>query len=728
MKLELLAICLGWAALSQAGLGQAARFSAPRPSANLATGLRAPGLAIRLAPSGAYTLRYAPMHLVLSGNLPGRTDAIRTASGADAVGAYQEMEAAYGRGSRTAVVRLYPARRAVLFLDRHRGADPNTAPFPSLSGVPAGLLRYSYRVVSFSPIDFGKLDPQGPWVFFDPERNTFIFSPADNFLVSELSSASGSSAQPMTMTSGISTGIASLPSGFVHGTWLVFGRGITHTQDAWGEILQRINHKRPVPNDADVVLKRFGYWTDNGATYYYKFIPSLGYEGTLLALRDRFRQLGVPLGYMQLDSWWYPKHKGASGGGRGAVIYRADPTIFSDGLASFHQRLQLPLATHARWIAKTSPYRRRYKMSNNVIIDPRFWSATADYLHAAGVVVYEQDWLNRSARPAIDITQSQAFLQQMAGSMAAQGIGIQYCMALPAYFLASTQFQNLRTIRVSDDHFLPARYDDFLYTSGLAHAVGLWPWSDVFMSSELSNLVLSTLSAGPVGTGDALDSIDAANLRRALRADSVILKPDTPLLPTDSVYIADASAGAAPTPMIASTRTSFGSATETYVVSYPRTGKNPAAQPGQDANAPDATTSLASLGIRGAVYAWDWRKQQGTLIPANGTLAFHYADGWDYMVLAPLNRRGIALLGDVSRIVPLARKRFVSVSNTDSVRATVVFARAEESIVLTGFSQRQPHVQALLGSASGLSYDAAAQLFSFKLSPGSQGLAKVRIF
>ncbi|MFP5266031.1 MAG: hypothetical protein ACLGQU_01585 [Acidobacteriota bacterium] len=719
----LLPICLGWITLCQAGISQAASRSAPQPPTSSGATLRSPGLAIGLASTGAYTLQYAPMHLALSGNLPGRTDAIRTASGADAVGAYKQIEAAYANGSRTAVLRLYPARGAVLFLDKHRGADPNTAPFPSFSGVPAGLLRYSYRVASFSPIDFGKLDSQGPWVFFDPDRDTFILSPADNFLVSELTAAPSPSAQQMTMTSGISSSVDSLPSGFTHGTWMVFGSGITRTQNAWGEILQRINHKTPVPNDADVVLNRFGYWTDNGAIYYYKFIPSLGYEGTLLAVRDRFRQLGVPLGYMQLDSWWYPKHKGFSAAGdNGAMLYRADPTIFPDGLASFHRRVQLPLVTHARWIAKTSPYRNQYTMSNNVIIDPRFWSATASYLHNGGVVVYEQDWLNRNARPAIDISQARAYLHEMAGSMAARDIGIQYCMALPGYFMASTQFQNLRTIRVSDDHFLPARYSNFLYTSELAHAVGLWPWSDVFMSSELSNLVLSTLSAGPVGTGDALDSIDAANLRMALRADSVILKPDTPLVPTDSVYIADASGGSARSPMIATTRTSFGSATETYAVSYPRIPEN------QAADASDAAASLASLGIQGAVYAWDWRQRQGTVIPAKGALSFHYADGWAYMVLAPVNRRGIALLGDVSRIVPLARKRFVSVSNTDSVRATVAFAKAENSIVLTGFSQRQPRVQALLGSSSGLSYDAATHLFSFKLSPGSQGLAKVRIF
>ena len=38
----------------------------------------------------------------------------------------------------------------------------------------------------------------------------------------------------------------------------------------------------------------------------------------------------------------------------------------------------------------------------------------------------------------------------------------------------------------------------------LASALGEWSWTDVFMSSETSNLLLSTLSASMVGVGDAL--------------------------------------------------------------------------------------------------------------------------------------------------------------------------------------------------------------------------------
>src|SRR5579883_85025 len=136
--------------------------------------------------------------------------------------------------------------------------------------------------------------------------------------------------------------------------------------------------------------------------------------------------------------------------------------------------------------------------------------------------------------------------------MRQEGIAIQYCMPLPEYFLASTRYQDLRTIRVSDDRFQRSRWDEFLYGSALARAVGLWPWSDVFMSSETPELILATLSAGPVGVGDPLDRIDASNLRRAMRADSVLLKPDVSLEPIDASFVADAEGTS--TPMIAATR------------------------------------------------------------------------------------------------------------------------------------------------------------------------------
>ena len=667
--------------------------------------------------SGAYSVSDKATHWNLQGTLPGHVSGLRVTTGSDTLGAYREIDAAWNHGARTAGIRLYIKRSAVVFLDEHKGVDANAAPFPTFATLPAGLMRFSYAVDNFATFEFGKLGAQGPWLLFDHDRNIMALSPADNFLVSDLNLAADGH-----VTSGIDSQIATLPSGFTHKTLLVFGSGINRTFAAWGMDLQKLDGKRPVANDADVLLKKFGYWTDNGSSYYYKFDPKLGYEGTLLAVRDQFRKLGVPIAYLQLDSWWYPKEKGNTTvngtGDNGAIVYRADPKIFPKGLDAFHRELGLLMVTHARWISQSSSYRKEYKMSKNVIIDPRYWNSTAEYLKKGGVVVYEQDWLNDNARPAINIEQSHAFLADMSNAMAKQGLGIQYCMPLPAYFLASTQFSNLRTIRTSDDRFKRSLYDNFLYGSALAHAVGLWPWTDVFMSNELPNLVISTLSAGPVGTGDALGAIDVANLKRVMRSDSVILKPDTPLMPIDATYLADAGDGSTSltSPMVAMTGTNFGSASEDYVLSYPRSG-----------NASGTTVPLGSLGIQGPVYAWDWVAQKGEVIPAGRSVPMHYTNGWGYDVLAPINKAGIALLGDTGKIVPLARKRFSSVSNHGAVEATLAFAPGENSVTLTGYATHAPHVHASTGKISGLHFDAATHLFSFAVSPSSSRTAAVRI-
>jgi len=168
--------------------------------------------------------------------------------------------------------------------------------------------------------------------------------------------------------------------------------------------------KRRPANNADVTLAKLGYWTDNLTTYYYKFDPRLGYAGTLLAVQDEFNKLGLELGYMQLDSWFYPKGPQSRWDTLGNTVewgedeYRADKVLFPQGLDAFHQELGLPLVTHARWVAPQSPYRKEFKMSGNVVIDPRFWEGTATYLRRAGVVTYEQDWLDKNAQAAVNLS------------------------------------------------------------------------------------------------------------------------------------------------------------------------------------------------------------------------------------------------------------------------------------------------------------------------------------
>ena len=275
-------------------------------------------------------------------------------------------------------------------------------------------------------------------------------------------------------------------------------------------------------------------------------------------------------------------------------------------------------------------------------------------------------------------------------------------MELPGYLLASTRYQGVEGARMAGDRLEPSKWTDFLYGSALAHAVGLWPWSDVFMSRELPELILSTLSAGPVGVGDALGQIDATNLRRAMRADSVLLKPDEPAEPVDAVFLSDAQSSRAP--MVAATH----SGEEVEVFAYPR------AQGEQEVRVP-----LRELGISGPAYEWDWVGGKGRRIASGGSFPMGFRSGWAYAVLMPIGRDHVALLGDTDKIVPLARERFPTVTNgAATTRVVVSYAVGENEVTLTGYAARRPKVRAIRGGVDSLRYAAATHLFQVTVHPG----------
>src|SRR5579872_1810737 len=525
----------------------------------------ATGITLSLSSAGGYEIGMQESGWTFGGNIGVPIQNPTQHSGTDSIGPYDEISSQFLQDGRRLIgVRLYRQKPIVLFTLRFLDAGNNTNRFPSFNLYPRGLTRLSYQN-GFAKYSFSQTTTDGPLIEFDPQAHTFILSPASTFPVSITSVGDNQD-----IFSGVSQQIARLPAGFTQQSILVVEGGINRAFETWGHALTDLHRKVRPSNNEDVTLSHLGYWTDNGATYYYHFEPSLGYEGTLLSIRDEFLAKGVPLGYLQLDSWFYPKGPAAYWKDKGAGIYEyvAAPELFPDGLKAFQQRLALPLVTHARWIDPSSPYRSRYRMSNDVSVDPRYWASVMAYLKDAGVTTYEQDWLSSRARTDFNLTDPMLFFDQMAQAASDKSLTMQYCLPLPSHLLQSTQYSNLTTIRISPDRFNPAHWDRFLYGSRFAGALGIWPWADVFFSSETANLLLATLSAGPVGVGDPLGTVDAENLSRSIRKDGVIVKPDASIIPTDRSIQNDSKGLRAP--MIASTYTDFGSVKVAYIFTYPR--------------------------------------------------------------------------------------------------------------------------------------------------------------
>jgi hypothetical protein len=665
------------------------------------------GATASIDPGGRYFVRFTNPAWTFSGTVGSAATDIATSAQGDAIGAYHELSFAWNDGvARTGVIRTYDDVPVVLLTQSLPQGGPNTTAFPAFDQYPPLPYHVSYQTMLFAPPSFSTLAPDSPWIFFDDAADAFVLSAAGHF-----TNATTIRAADGTITSGIDPSIATLPGGFAHTVALVAGPGIGRTLSRWGDLLLQRGGKPRIPNDATVDLERLGYWTDNGATYYYKFDAQKGYVGTLLGVRDAFAARGLPLGYLQLDSWWYPKGAVDTWSDHGGIYqYTADATLFPSGLAAFQAQLGLPLITHARWIDPASPYRTQYTMSRNVITDAAYWTSTASYLRAAGVITYEQDWLDQMALPATNnLVDQEAFLDNMATAMSQAGLAMQYCMPLPRHHLQSTRYANLATMRVTIDRFGRDRWHDFVYVSQLDAALGAWPWVDVFMSTEADNLLLATLSAGMVGVGDAVDAIDAAALHGVARGDGVLIKPDVPLVPLDQSWIDEARGDGAP--MIATTYSDFGTTRATYVFAF--------------GSAATATFTPAELGYDHPVVVRDATSGVTTSVAPTAAFSAPLAAGRGYFVVMPVAAGGSALLGDADKLVPLGKKRIARVADdAGGLHADVVFAAGEATVTLRIWSPAPPTVTATKGAVGNVRVDPTdGNAFLVDVTPDGGGAA-----
>jgi hypothetical protein len=427
---------------------------------------------------------------------------------------------------------------------------------------------------------------------------------------------------------------------------------------------------------------------------------------------------------LQLDSWWYYKSltdpSGKAGTSKseqlpagewnrygGLMRYEAHPALFPQGLAAFQRRIGLPLIAHNRWVDPASPYRERYRIDGFAPVDASFWKEIIGYLAGAGVVTYEQDWLNviYDHSPALSsgLSAGDAFQNGMAAAAANRGLTVQYSMALPRQFLQGSRYPDLTTIRVSGDGLTRDHWDGFLFTSRLASALGIWPWTDVFMSTEVDDLLLATLSAGMVGIGDRIGSENKANLLEAVRTDGTIVKPDTPIVPIDAMYLADPRQ-----PMIAAAHTDHGALRSSYVFLYSRGGPR-----GR------ATFTPAEVGVTGEAYVYELRRHEGRRTAPNATVSRALTpDETAYFIVVPLSRSGIALVGDEGKLVPDGRRRIAALDDAaGKLTATVIFAPADPAVRLVGFATHKPSVEAIEGTVGAVTFAAQTGRFTALVSP-----------
>jgi hypothetical protein len=659
---------------------------------------------VTVEPSGSYRLRYPQYGWDFSGTVGPPIETLTRAS-RDAIGQYQEITVALADDAlRQMAIRSYMHAPVVVFTKVVRGPTDNTVSFPSFALFPRLPYHLSFEGIFAHPT-FESFGAGSPWLFFDDNKRAMILSPASRFLVS-----TNSWGTQQELQSGVERRIERLPKDYTNQVILVVGPTINGAFETWGRSLTLLHGKVRPANDADATLKYLGYWTDHGSSYYYNFEPELGCEGTFLALKDEFEQKRVKLGYLQLDSWFYPKGPSASWGNGTEGIYRyeADPALFPEGLKSFQERLGLPLMTHSRWVDEASPYRLQYQYSGDVITDMRYWDDRAAYLRDAGVITYEQDWLGSRAQTAPNLLDPPLFFDNMAAGAASGGLTIQYSMPLPRHVLQSVKYPNVTSIRTSEDRFTSGAWN--VYNFRLASALGVWPWVDVFLSTETGNLLVATLSGGVVGVGDRLGEVNGENLLHAARPDGVLVKPDEPLVPTDDTYVADARGA----------REAF--------VSFARTGDRALYIFAHTMNRKGGRVQFvpAELGMPGPVYVYHYFS--GTGMAHDGSKPYVEtldADRYGYWVVVPVVD-GVALLGDLGHFATMGRPRIRSERVDGDLSVTVLLAEGEVSRVISGYASDHPVITATTGMVSDVQYESATGLFSARLT-GEDGTVMARV-
>lgn len=605
-------------------------------------------------------------------------------------------------------------------------------------GVPAGLQALAYQHCEFGlpSVSGDGFDgffflphrpPTGwPLLATEPGGRTILVAPLDAFHDQVVGLNGG------TIRCGWQGDLDRVPAGFTAELAFVLAPTARGALDRWGRILlERAGTVRPDPW-SDALGAEPSYWTDNGAAYWYRTEPGHDVAGSIVAAVDDLRADGVPVGAVQLDSWFYP-HVDLRPFDTdewivppsAMVAWEPRPDVLPDGIPALRERLgNPPLVAHIRHLSSTAPIADEVPVFEDgpyaVPATPEGYERWLDSCVEWGIETFEHDWLVevffgvRGLRE--EPGRAQAWQEGIDRAAGERGVTLQWCMATPADFARTTTLRNVTSIRTCGDHGYIATAGQlwawFCTTNALARSLGLAAFKDVFRADpDVAGVngepeaLLSALSTGPVGLGDRVGRFDPVLARRTCRADGTLIKPDVPIAATSTTMLA--SPAFVPAPMVAETRTVHADGSHTAYVFVAHTAAS------DDRIAADvALSSLDASAPVGDVVAWDWRNGTATRLGPDESIAVELGrEDWSYHVLAPIGPNGIAVVGDVSRFVPAGRPRLsLAVDGDDTV---VTVEGPGETVTVTGWSEAE-----VVSSSGELSRDATTGVWTVTVEVG----------
>ena len=404
-----------------------------------------------------------------------------------------------------------------------------------------------------------------PLVIFDSElTNTVVISPLSGFMASSQSIFQpASSAKVPAFGVGIMSTVNAIPQDYVYRSVMVAGENVTGTLEKWGKLLRRRYQKNDFARRDDLSVNYLGYWTDNGACYYY---TTGQYQDYNEALSQVQKNSSIPFQYLQIDSWWY--YKGANGGVKN---WTAMPGIFPgspNSVRNLYKNVNgWPIVAHNRYWSSDTDYAKQNGGDFNFVIDgsyalpndSKFWHHLLSHAQMEwNLIVYEQDWLDNEFAGLKDLETDlflgRQWLVDMGEAAAQLGITIQYCMAWPRHLMQTVEIPAVTQIRVSDDYHPGNNQWKIGDASILAHSLGLASFKDTFHTVMVEPLAtkcrfltpepeparqtyISALSGGPVGPSDTAGQANATLLMATCMSDGRLLKPTRPALTVDSSFV-----------------------------------------------------------------------------------------------------------------------------------------------------------------------------------------------
>ncbi|MHA1383211.1 MAG: hypothetical protein ACTSR3_05600 [Candidatus Helarchaeota archaeon] len=537
---------------------------------------------------------------------------------------------------------------------------------------------FSFKNSIFSPPIKKLKHTSAPVMFYDDELNSFIISTMNNFLV-------GMITQTETINCGIAGEVVSIPKDFKYRYIMYFGKGINKTFKNWGNIILKFYKKKPHSAYEDPILSYIGYWTDNGAHYYYKKEKGMNYQQTFEKLLEYATKEKIPFGYYQFDSWWYykafawmPAYINMLILNGGIKKFEFKKHEFPDGIQALQKKLGTPIACHSRWFHGRSEYTKKFKFhrvgrimnSWGLPLENNFWDYIMKQAKSWGLALYEQDWMNNQFKKfkylRNHVEHARTWLLQMGQAASKYGISIQYCMATPAMFMQSVELPNVTNVRTGEDY--NARFPKHAYipdntqTMILIHALGIWPSIDTFRTNNkpghfyiekypVMMTLLAVLSAGVIGPSDPIGYINRNLIMKTCRDDGLILKPDRPLAPVDFMFKKHS------TYYICNTTSEKNNLTWHYlwvVNIHPKRVKN-------------KNFSLEELEITGDYILYDYITNKIQEITKKSKIYQNLKKNeFKYYILAPLINGNLAIIGNPDKFVTCSNKQFPEVESTEN--------------------------------------------------------------